>query len=137
MMSIMDQTNHSEFEREDKSPFGKLFAAYSKAFRHRDHDGLRKSFHPDASVILHDRRSSERMELAPHDFFTRLYTEISDAEFHIDTLKSQFADGYLFADGTWIKSGEKSILRAADLFTAANDGRIASLTVIWMHPADT
>jgi hypothetical protein len=77
------------------------------------------------------------LELAPHDFFTRLYSQISDAEFRIETLKSRFADGYLFADGTWIESGEKKTLRAADLFTAAKDGRIGSLTVVWMHPEDT
>jgi hypothetical protein len=136
-MTSMDQTHHSEFESEDNSPFGRVFAAYSRAFRDRDHDALRDAFHPDASVIIHDRRSSERLELAPHDFFTRLYSQISDAEFRIDTLKSRFADGYLFADGTWIESGEKKTLRAADLFTAAKDGRIGSLTVVWMHPEDT
>jgi hypothetical protein len=136
-MTSMDQTQHSEFESEDNSPFGRVFAAYSRAFRDRDHDGLRDAFHPDASVIIYDRRSSERMELAPHDFFTRLYSLISDAEFRIETLKSRFADGYLFADGTWIESGEKKTLRAADLFTAAKDGRIGSLTVVWMHPEDT
>jgi hypothetical protein len=136
-MTSMDQTQHSEFESEDNSPFGRVFAAYSRAFRDRDHDGLRDAFHPDASVIIYDRRSSERMELAPHDFFTRLYSQISDAEFRIETLKSRFADGYLFADGTWIESGEKKTLRAADLFTAAKDGRIGSLTVVWMHPEDT
>ena len=136
-MTSMDQTQHSEFESEDNSPFGRVFAAYSRAFRDRDHDALRDAFHPDASVIIHDRRSSERLELAPHDFFTRLYSQISDAEFRIETLKSRFADGYLFADGTWIESGEKKTLRAADLFTAAKDGRIGSLTVVWMHPEDT
>lgn len=136
-MTSMDQMHHSEFESEDNSPFGRVFAAYSRAFRDRDHDGLRDAFHPNASVIIHDRRSSERMELAPHDFFTRLYSQISDAEFRIETLKSRFADGYLFADGTWIESGEKKTLRAADLFTAAKDGRIASLTVVWMQPEGT
>jgi hypothetical protein len=137
MMTSMDQTHHTALESDDDSPFGRVFAAYSKAFRDRDHDGLRDAFHPDAPVIVHDRRSSERMELAPRDFFTRLYREISDAEFQIETLKSRFTDGYLFADGTWIKSEERSILRAADLFTAAKDGRIGSLTVVWMHPEDT
>ena len=136
-MSNMDQMKHSGFETEDNSPFGRVFAAYSKAFRNRDHDELRKAFYPDALVILHDRRSSERLELAPPDFFERLYIEISDAEFQIETLKSRFADGYLFADGTWTKPGERSILRAADLFSAAKDGRIASLTVVWMHPEGT
>ena len=132
-MNNMNQTNDSQSEMQDDSPFGKVFAAYSMAFRDRNHDELRKSFNADASVILHDRRSMEKTVLAPMDFFTRLYDEIGDAEFQIDTLKSRFADGYLFADGIWIKSRE-TVFRAADLFTAARDGRIDSLTVVWMHP---
>ena len=132
----MKQTNDSQSEMQDDSPFGKVFAAYSMAFRDRNHDELRKSFNADASVILHDRRSMEKTELTPMVFFTRLYDEIGDAEFQIDTLKSRFADGHLFADGIWIKSGE-TVFRAADLFTAARDGRIDSLTVVWMNAETT
>jgi|TARA_B110000495_G_C22801614_1_gene468282 hypothetical protein len=77
------------------------------------------------------------MELAPHEVFTRLYIDISDAEFQIETLKNRFADCYLFADGTWIKPGDRSVLRVAHLCSATKDGRIASLTEVCMHPEDT
>lgn len=136
MIRPMNQINESKDQTDENSPFGLVFGAYSTAFKTRDHDGLREAFHPDASVALHDRRTHDRLELAPLDFFTRLYREIGDAEFEVETLKSRFVDGYLFADGTWVTPGASGILRAADLFSASNDGRIASLTVVWMDPED-
>ena len=77
------------------------------------------------------------MELASHEVFTRLNIEISDAEFQIETWENRLADCYLFADGTLIKPGDRSVLRPAHLFSAKKDGRIASLTVVSMHPEDT
>ena len=97
----MNQINEPKDQTDENSPFGLVFGAYSTAFKTRDHEGLREAFHPDASVTLHDRRTQDRLELAPLDFFTRLYREIGDAEFEVETLKSRFVDGYLFADGTW------------------------------------
>ena len=73
------------------------------------------------------------LKLTPHAFFTRLYDEIGDTEFKVETLKARFADGYLFADGTWTAPDGRGILRAADLFSAVEDGRIISLTVVWTH----
>ncbi len=51
-MNSPDQTNRQD---PSESPFGKVFDAYSEAFRSRDHDGLKKAFHPDAKVRVHDR----------------------------------------------------------------------------------
>ena len=44
-----------------------------------------------------------------------------------------FADGDLFADGTWITSEGRGLLRAADLFSVVDDGRIEARTVVWTH----
>ena len=44
-----------------------------------------------------------------------------------------FADGSLFADGTWITSEGRELLRAADLFSAVDDGRIKARTVVRTH----
>ncbi|MAB28549.1 MAG: hypothetical protein CMJ53_04605 [Planctomycetaceae bacterium] len=131
----MDQSKqpdaqHDAQEDED-TPFGSVFADDSQAFRTRDDVGLRKAFHPDAVVRVHDRRTDERLEVSPHEFFTRLYEEIGDADFAVETLTSRFADGCLFADGVWVSQRRKPVLRAADLFSARADGRIASLTVVW------
>ena len=79
---------------------------------------------------VHDRRTNERLELTPLDFFTRLYREIGDAEFQVEALKARFDDGYLFADGLWINGAHQPVLRAADLFSAEKDGRLSSLTVV-------
>ena len=57
--------------------------------------------------------------------------ENGDAEFRVETLKARFDDGYLFADGIWATQGHEQILRAADLFSALEDGHIFSLTVVW------
>ena len=113
------------------SRFEQIFSAYSKAFRSRDDEGLKAAFHPEAIVRVHDRRKKEVLTLTPQEFFTRLYREIGDAEFRVETLKARFDDGYLFADGVWITEGQKPILRAADLFSALEDGRVSSLTVVW------
>ena len=88
-------------------------------------------FHPEAIVRVHGGRTNERLALTPHEFFTRLYRAIGDAEFQVETLKARFDDGYQFADATWITQGREPILRAADLFSALKDGRISSLTVVW------
>jgi hypothetical protein len=132
-MTTTPPTDDQDPQGQPDSPFGRVFAAYSSAFKSRDFDGLRKAFQPDAAVRVHDRRSNERLKITPQEFFTRLYGEIGDAEFKVETLKARFADGYLFADGTWITPEGRGLLRAADLFSAVEDGRIASLTVVWTH----
>ena len=81
MIRRMKRTNDPGDQTDENSSFGRVFGAYSTAFKTRDHDGLREAFHPDASVALHDRRTHDRLELAPLDFFTRLYGEIGVAEF--------------------------------------------------------
>ncbi len=65
--------------------------------------------------------------------FSGRSVEIGDAEFKVETLKARFADGHLFADGTWTAPDGRGILRAADLFSAVEDGRITSLTVVWTN----
>ena len=82
----MNQINEPKDQTDENSPFGLVFGAYSTAFKTRDHEGLREAFHPDASVTLHDRRTQDRLELAPLDFFTRLYREIGVAEFQEPSL---------------------------------------------------
>lgn len=129
----MTPSPSTDIRDDPDSPFGRVFADYSNAFKNRDFDGLEKAFHPDAAVRVHDRRSNERLVLTPKAFFTRLYGEIGDAEFQVETLKARFADGYLFADGTWITPEGRGLLRAADLFSAVDDGRIEALTVVWTH----
>ena len=81
MIRRMKRTNDPGDQTEENSSFGRVFGACSTAFKTRDHDGLREAFHPDASVALHDRRTHDLLELAPLDFFTRLYREIGVAEF--------------------------------------------------------
>ena len=132
-MSAVTPNTPNDMPDATNTPFGRVFTAYSDAFKGRDFDGLQKAFHPDAAVRVHDRRSDERLKLTPHAFFTRLYDEIGDAEFKVETLKARFADGYLFADGTWTAPDGRGILRAADLFSAVEDGRITSLTVVWTN----
>ena len=127
----MNHSDHFESQEGTDSRFGQVFSAYSKAFRSRDDEGLKAAFHPEAIVRVHDRRKKEVLTLTPHEFFTRLYREIGDAEFRVETLKARFDDGYLFADGIWVTQGNEPILRAADLFSALEDGRILSLTVVW------
>ena len=95
-----EQHTANEAPEEPDCPFARVSTAYSNAFRSRDHDGLHRAFHPEATVRVHDRRSNERLELTPDEFFRRLYVEIGDAEFQVETLKKRFTDGSLFADGT-------------------------------------
>ena len=99
----MDQSKQSDAQHDaqedEDTPFGSVFADDSQAFRTRDDVGLRKAFHSDAVVWVHDRRTDERLEVSSHEFFTRLYEEIGDADFAVETLTSRFADGCLFADG--------------------------------------
>ncbi len=127
----MNHSDHFESQEGTDSPFGQVFFAYSKAFKSRDDEGLKAAFQPEAIVRVHDRRTNERLTLTPHEFFTRLYREIGDAEFQVEALKARFNDGYLFADGVWVTEGKNPILRAADLFSALEGGRISSLTVVW------
>lgn len=132
----MSHSDHYESQEGADSRFGRVFSAYSKAFKSRDDDGLTAAFHPEAIVRVHDRRTNERLALTPHEFFARLYRAIGDAEFRVATLKARFDDGYLFADGIWVTQGHEPILRAADLFSALEDGRILSLTVVWTDATD-
>lgn len=127
----MMQPQHFESQEGTDSAFGRVFTAYSKAFKSRDHESIHAAFQPDAVVRVHDHRTDERLQLSPDEFFTRLYRQIGDAEFEVEALKARFTEGYLFADGVWITPGRNFILRAADLFSASDDGRIASLTVVW------
>ena len=126
----MDHSKHHDVQEDEDTPFGSVFTDDSQAFRTRDNVGLRKAFYPEAIVRVLDRRTDERLEVSPHEFFTRLFEEIGDADFAVETLKSRFADGSLLADGVWVSQGRKPVLRAADLFSARADGRIASLTVV-------
>lgn len=90
MIRRMKRTNDPGDQTDENSAFGRVFGAYSTAFKTRDHDGLREAFHPDASVAFHDRRTHDRLELAPLDFFTRLYREIGVAEFQEPSLVNRF-----------------------------------------------
>ena len=100
----MDHSKHHDVQADEDTPFGIVFTDDSQAFRTRDDVGLRKAFHPKAVVRVHDRRTDERLEVSPHEFFTRLYEEIGDADFEVETLKSRFADG------VWVSQERKPVL---------------------------
>ncbi len=120
--------------REAGTPFGATFAAYSAAFGARDREALSAAFAPGASVTVRDRRTDNTLQLSPAEFFDRLYEEVGTARFDIEATTPHFDHGYFFADGTWIDEKQGPILRAADLFSAWSDGRIASLDVVWTTP---
>ena len=135
----MNTTDPAPTEDGANSPFGQIFAAYSKAFAARDMHGLQTAFAPDARVVVRDRRTNETLDLRPEEFFTRLYGEIGTAHFAVEKLISHFEDGYLFADGIWVDGADNAttgtpILRAADPFSAHPDGLIWSLNVVWTAP---
>ena len=135
----MSATNPAPTVDGANSPFGKVFAAYSKAFAEQDMHGLQIAFAPDARVVVRDRRTNKTLDLSPAEFFTQLYGEVGTAHFAVEQLISHFEDGYLFADGLWADSADNTtagtpILRAADLFSAHPDGKIWSLDVVWTAP---
>lgn len=47
----MSHSDHYESQEGADSRFGRVFSAYSKAFRSRDDDGLKAAFHPEAIVL--------------------------------------------------------------------------------------
>jgi|TARA_B110000285_G_C14885985_1_gene496192 hypothetical protein len=95
----MNKPEYFQFEEGTVSRCGRVFSAYSEAFKSRNDVGLKAAFHPEAIVRVHDRRTNERLAMTPLEFFARLYRAIGDAEFRVETLKARFNDGYLFADG--------------------------------------
>ena len=57
----MIQLQHIESQEGTDSAFGRVFTAYSTAFKSRDREGIYAAFQPGAVVRVHDHRTDERL----------------------------------------------------------------------------
>ncbi|MEE3325724.1 MAG: hypothetical protein VX252_00140 [Myxococcota bacterium] len=80
---------------------------------------------------LRDDRKGTTHVVSPSVFFDRLEEEVGSARFVIEACTARFDSGYLFAHGLWVKPEGDAMLRAADFFTANEDGLFAALAVVW------